>query len=118
MERAVIIVKGRVQKAGYRDFIDETAFNLDLTGRVKNMEDGSVEVVCEGPREKIQELVKKIHIKQYPFRVESIDVKYSKAAGEYTDFEIIRNENVKVALYEKLEDFVECLRRLRATVAK
>ncbi|RLG34570.1 acylphosphatase, partial [Methanosarcinales archaeon] len=34
IEQAHLIIKGRVQKAGYRDHIDEMAFNLDLTGYV------------------------------------------------------------------------------------
>jgi acylphosphatase len=106
MERAIVTVKGRVQRAGYRDFIDETAFNLDLTGSVKNIKDGSVEVLCEGPKDKIQGLVKKIQTKQYPLKVESIDVKYSKAKGEFKAFEIVRSESVHTAIYERLEDFV------------
>jgi len=114
----VITVKGRVQKAGYRDFIDETTFNLNLTGTVRNLENGSVEIICEGSKKGVQEFIQKIQIKQYPVKVESVDVKYSKATGEFKDFEIIRHENIQVAIYEKLEDFVEYLRRLRATVAK
>ena len=35
-------------KAGFRDFIDEIAFDLNLDGYVKNLDDGTVEIVCEG----------------------------------------------------------------------
>jgi acylphosphatase len=62
---AVIIIYGRVQKAGFRDFIDETAFNLNLNGYVKNLEDGTVKVVCEGEENLIGELIDKINIVQY-----------------------------------------------------
>jgi acylphosphatase len=112
MERAVIIIKGRVQKAGYRDFIDETAFNLDLTGRVQNLKDGSVEVVCEGSKDKIRELVKKIEIKQYPIKVESIDVKYSKAKGEYKSFEIVREEDLTTAVYDRMDTAARYMREM------
>jgi acylphosphatase len=112
MERAIINVKGRVQRAGYRDFIDETAFNLDLTGSVKNMEDGSVEVVCEGPKDKIQELVKKIQIKQYPIKVESIDVKYSKAKGDFKAFEIVRDEDLTTAVYDRMDTAARYMREM------
>ena len=72
IEQAHLIIKGRVQKAGYRDHIDEMAFNLDLTGYVKNLPDGSVEVVCEGEREKIEQFIDLIWIKQYPISVEAV----------------------------------------------
>lgn len=69
-KRAEIIIHGRVQKAGYRDFIDEIAFNLNLNGYVKNLSDGTVEVICEGKEDDIKEFLGKINIKQYPIRVE------------------------------------------------
>ncbi|MFZ2454871.1 MAG: acylphosphatase [Candidatus Altiarchaeia archaeon] len=112
MDRAVIIVKGRVQRAGYRDFVDEAAFNLDLAGSVKNLEDGSVEVVCEGSKNKIQEFVKKIQIKQYPIKVESIDVKFSKAKGEFKAFEIVRDEDLTTAIYDRMDTAARYMREM------
>jgi acylphosphatase len=41
-KRAEIIISGRVQKTGFRDFVDEIAFNLDLNGYVKNLDNGTV----------------------------------------------------------------------------
>ena len=116
MERADITVKGRVQRAGYRDFIDEAAFNLDLTGTVKNMADGSVEVICEGPKEKILELVKKIKIKQYPIKVESIDVKYSKAKGDFKAFEIVRDEDLTTAVYDRMDTAARYMREMNQNI--
>ena len=48
MKRASIIAKGRVQKVGYRDFVQDSARELNVTGYVENLEDGNVKVVCEG----------------------------------------------------------------------
>jgi acylphosphatase len=72
-KRAEIIVHGRVQKAGFRDLIDEAAFNLNLNGYVKNLKDGTVQVICEGEEDRVEELLEKINIQQYPIRVEKID---------------------------------------------
>ncbi len=72
-KRAEIIINGRVQKAGFRDFIDEIAFHLNLNGYAKNLDDGTVQVICERKEESIRELLEKINIKQYPIRVEKID---------------------------------------------
>jgi acylphosphatase/pimeloyl-ACP methyl ester carboxylesterase len=40
------IVKGKVQGVGFRNFTQNFAKNLDIRGYVKNLEDGSVEVVA------------------------------------------------------------------------
>ena len=61
-KRAEIIIYGRVQKAGFRDFIDKIAFNLNLNGHVKNLDDGTVQIICEGEEDSIKELLEKIEI--------------------------------------------------------
>jgi acylphosphatase len=42
-------VRGRVQGVGYRYFALKRAEELGLSGFVRNMPDGSVEVIAEGP---------------------------------------------------------------------
>ncbi len=51
------IVKGRVQGVGYRFFVLETARRMKLTGFVKNLPNGDVEVQAEGPEEKLKDFV-------------------------------------------------------------
>jgi len=102
-KRAEIILKGRVQKAGYRDYIDEVAFDLNLRGWVKNLEDGTVKVVCEGEKKAIDEFINKIRIQEYPIRVEDVDVEYLPSTGEFKDFTIIREEDVVFATYERMD---------------
>ena len=51
------IFSGRVQKVGFRLEIDCLAQRLNLTGWVKNLEDGSVEAELQGGESKIQFLV-------------------------------------------------------------
>lgn len=102
-KRAEIVLKGRVQKAGFRDFIDEVAFDLELKGWVKNIEDGTVKVVCEGRSKEIDAFVNKIKIREYPIRVDDAEVKYSPATGEFEDFTIIREDDVVFATYERMD---------------
>ncbi len=101
--RAEIVLKGRVQKAGYRDYIDEIAFELNLKGWVKNLEDGTVKVVCEGKGKSIEEFLNKIQIREYPIRVDNVDVEFFPTTGEFKDFTIVREEDIVFATYERMD---------------
>jgi acylphosphatase len=102
-KRVEIVLKGRVQKAGYRDYIDEVAFDLDIKGWVKNLEDGTVKVVCEGRSKDIEEFINRIKIHEYPIRVDDVIVEYFPATGEFKDFTIIREEDIVFATYERMD---------------
>ncbi|MDI9395052.1 MAG: acylphosphatase [Euryarchaeota archaeon] len=117
-KRAEIKVYGRVQKAGFRDFIDEIAFNLNLNGFVKNLDDGAVQVVCEGDETAISDLLKKINVTQYPIRVENIDVTYKKPTGKYKTFEIIRDEDLTTATYERMDVAARYIREMNSNLCQ
>jgi acylphosphatase len=115
-KRAEIIIYGRVQKAGFRDFIDEIAFDLNLNGYVKNLEDGTVQVICEGRQDLISKLLDKVNIIQYPIRVENIEVTYKEPAGEYKTFEIIRDEDLTAAIYERMDAAIKYMREMNSNL--
>lgn len=52
------IVAGRVQQVGYRQGCRQTARSLDLVGWVRNLADGTVEVLAQGTDEGVNTLVK------------------------------------------------------------
>jgi acylphosphatase len=116
-KRAEIIVYGRVQKAGFRDFIDEIAFNLNLNGYVKNLDDGTVQIISEGEEDGIKELLKKINITQYPIRVENIDVVYKKPTGEYRTFDVIREEDLATVTFERMGAAVRYMREMDSNLS-
>jgi acylphosphatase len=49
-------IQGRVQGVGYRNFAATQARNLKLVGYVKNMSDGSVECIVQGPASQVEKL--------------------------------------------------------------
>ncbi len=53
-------VRGRVQGVGFRWFVERAARELDLTGYVKNLDDGRVEVYAAGPEPKLAELERRL----------------------------------------------------------
>lgn len=82
MAKARILVEGMIQGVGYRAFVKQVARFLKLRGLVRNLEDETVEIFCEGPREKIQESLKRIHIKGEPEDFMSVDVTEIKCFWE------------------------------------
>ncbi len=60
--RCVLTIKGRVQDTGYRSFIEERARDRRLKGYVFNKRDGTVNVVCEGTPDKIDDFVDAINL--------------------------------------------------------
>jgi len=83
MIRAKIVISGDVQEAGYRAFVRNTAKKLGLIGFAENMPDGTVNVVCEGEKKKIETLVNSIKIKTETINVEKIDAVFENATGEF-----------------------------------
>jgi len=86
--RANITVEGLVQGVFFRANTRKVAESLMLTGWVKNLPDGRVEILAEGPSGKIEEFVHWCQ-KGPPFaRVDHADVRLGEPTGEFTTFEI------------------------------
>ena len=117
-KRAEVVIHGRVQKAGFRDLIDEAAFNLNLNGHVKNDRDGTVRVTCEGREESIREFLEEINIQQYPIRVEKIDVEYLEPTHEFKTFEIIREEDMTAATFERMDMAARYMREMNTNLSQ
>ena len=60
MIRKHILFYGRVQGVGFRYHATYKASLLELTGWVRNLEDGSVEMEVQGTREEIREMVERL----------------------------------------------------------
>ena len=52
-----ILVYGKVQRVFFRKFVRDNALRLGLRGYVRNLNDGSVEVVFEGDEKQIKEMI-------------------------------------------------------------
>ncbi|MBK9586678.1 MAG: acylphosphatase [Alphaproteobacteria bacterium] len=76
MERVTKRLKifGRVQGVGYRAWMVQTATEMDLTGWVRNREDGSVEAVVTGDDEAVRKLIASCYDGPKTSKVETISV--------------------------------------------
>ncbi len=86
MKRIRATVSGRVQGVGFRYFVSRQAQELDLVGYVRNCPDGDVEVVAEGPPEKIEELRSRLWKGPALSKVANVNDDISDATGEFTGF--------------------------------
>ena len=81
------VVRGRVQGVGFREYVSRRARVAGLSGYACNLPDGrSVEVMAEGPRGALEELLR--HLQEGPrmSRVNAVDVEWSVATGEFHGF--------------------------------
>ena len=63
---------------GFRYFVVEEAQRLDLAGWVSNGEDGeTVEVVAEGPEERLRELVQALRRGPHHAQVDDVELRWS-----------------------------------------
>ena len=60
MIRYYIVVKGRVQGVGFRFFTINIASKYNLTGSVRNMDNGMVELEVQGEENAIEKFIKNI----------------------------------------------------------
>lgn len=89
MERLEVSVLGRVQLVMYRDFAARKARGLGLVGTVQNIPDGTVRVIAEGSRKKLDAFVLKLREGSLFSKVEEVQSVFSGATGEFEKFCIL-----------------------------
>lgn len=87
--RARLIIQGRVQGVWFRDSTRREAMKLGVTGWVKNRRDGGVEVVAEGPEERVKQLVAWCHHGPSYAKVTDVLQTNEEWQGEFGSFDIV-----------------------------
>lgn len=86
--RVHLFVSGRVQGVLFRRHAQGKARELRITGWAHNLLDGTVEIVCEGDKERIKEFVDWCKRGPSLAKVEHVDVSFEKYRGEFSSFEV------------------------------
>ena len=81
------IIKGNVQGVGFRATAKLLADRLKLTGFVRNLSDGSVELCAQGEKPQLEKLLADLKREFHP---EEISSQFHPAAKSYPDFKISR----------------------------
>ncbi len=87
-KRVHLFVSGRVQGVFFRAHTKEAADRLGLSGFVRNLRDGRVEIVAEGEERALRELIS--FVRQGPplARVTGVEEQWEEPTGEFTGFSI------------------------------
>ncbi len=88
MKRIHLIIIGYVQGVFFRDSTKKKAKELGLKGYVKNLPNGSVEIIAESDEEKLKELINFCRNSPGTSRVKRIKVNYEEVKNEFRDFEV------------------------------
>lgn len=83
-----VTVYGRVQGVFFRAFVTRCARELNLTGYVRNLPDGSVEVRAEGERQQLEKLAGNLKVGPPAARVDEVVISWSTPTGNYSSFSV------------------------------
>jgi acylphosphatase len=86
--RAHIVVRGRVQGVGYRAFSVRVGVRHGLSGGVRNLDDGRVELDVEGARPAIEALLRELRIGPPGAQVTGVEAEWKPATGRFSGFTI------------------------------
>lgn len=86
MERLTAYVHGMVQGVGFRWWTRSRALELGLSGYAKNLADGRVLVVAEGPRAQLDALLTQLRSGQTAGRVDLVVETFDTARGDLQGF--------------------------------
>ena len=88
--RMHIFYSGHVQGVGFRFTVKRAAAGFEVTGVVRNLPDGRVELVAEGDRKELEAFRAAIPDAGLAACIRHEDAKWSEAQGEFRGFEIVR----------------------------
>ncbi|VVB86946.1 Acylphosphatase [uncultured archaeon] len=88
--RVHVFVSGKVQGVSYRSGTKDNAQEMGLTGWVRNLEDGRVEAVFEGTKERVEKMVKWCRKGPDYAVVKDMEIRFEEYTGEFKKFAIIR----------------------------
>ncbi len=89
-QRMQVLYTGRVQGVGFRYTTKTLACGFEVTGTVRNLPDGRVELIVEGERPELEEFRRAVQDSEVGRFVRQEDVSWQTATNEFRGFEIVR----------------------------
>ncbi len=89
-QRMQIFYSGRVQGVGFRYSTKMLAHGYEVTGTVRNLADGRVELIAEGAREELDAFCKGVQESELGSFIRNEEIHWADAKNEFRGFEIVR----------------------------
>jgi acylphosphatase len=87
-ERVMNFFSGRVQGVGFRYAVKNVATGYEVTGTVRNLDDGRVELIAEGQKGELEEFLVAIRDSEVSRFIRNEQTIWSEAKNEFRGFEI------------------------------
>jgi acylphosphatase len=87
-ERVMNFYSGRVQGVGFRYTVKTVATGFEVTGTVRNLDDGRVELIAEGQKSELEEFLVAIRESEVGRFIKNEHASWSEAKNEFRGFEI------------------------------
>ena len=84
-----VFVRGRVQGVFFRDTTKLFADQLGVVGTVRNLPDGSVEIIAQGSTAQLKELLALLTAEEGPGEVASVEQEWSAIVERYRGFRVV-----------------------------
>jgi acylphosphatase len=85
-----VLYAGQVQGVGFRYQVKSTASGFELTGTVRNLSDGRVELTAEGAEAELDGFRRAIRESGLDHFIQKEDVSWGEATNGFRGFEIVR----------------------------
>ena len=89
-QRMTVFYSGRVQGVGFRYTVKSITNGFEVTGVVRNLADGRVELVAEGTREELEAFRQGVRESGLGRLIQGEQELIGPATGEFRGFEIVR----------------------------
>lgn len=89
VETLSVRVTGKVQGVGFRNSTVRQAHSLGVAGWVRNLDDGSVEALLQGPHDRIDKMLSWLHVGPPAAQVDEVEADEIQEDRLYDRFEQI-----------------------------
>jgi acylphosphatase len=85
-----VLYSGQVQGVGFRYTVRSVATGFEVTGSVRNLSGGGVELIAEGTKDELEAFRQAIRESGLDHFIRQEDVSWQEARSEFNGFEIVR----------------------------
>jgi acylphosphatase len=89
-QRMTVFYSGRVQGVGFRYTVKSITPGFEITGAVRNLDDGRVEMIAEGEREELDAFRQAVRGSGLGGLIQREEETFGPATGEFRGFQIVR----------------------------